>query len=79
MATSGEIREDASRGEPDAVAPPPGPGHRSPLAYVKAIGPGLVTGAADDDPSGIATDALAGALFRFSTLWVMLVSAPLPL
>jgi NRAMP (natural resistance-associated macrophage protein)-like metal ion transporter len=50
---------------------------RGPLAYLKAIGPGLVTGAADDDPSGIATYAQAGATYRFATLWILLVSLPL--
>jgi NRAMP (natural resistance-associated macrophage protein)-like metal ion transporter len=41
------------------------------------LGPGLVTGAADDDPSGIATYSQAGAQFGFSMLWVMLFSFPL--
>jgi len=46
-------------------------------AYLRAAGPGLVTGASDDDPSGIATYAQAGAQFRFSLLWLALVSLPL--
>ncbi|NML43391.1 divalent metal cation transporter [Ramlibacter sp. G-1-2-2] len=41
------------------------------------IGPGLVTGASDDDPSGIATYAQAGALFGTGMLWVMLFTFPL--
>jgi NRAMP (natural resistance-associated macrophage protein)-like metal ion transporter len=41
------------------------------------LGPGLVTGAADDDPSGIATYSQAGAQFGFSMLWIMLFSFPL--
>jgi NRAMP (natural resistance-associated macrophage protein)-like metal ion transporter len=41
------------------------------------LGPGLVTGAADDDPSGIATYSQAGAQFGFAMLWVMLFSFPL--
>jgi NRAMP (natural resistance-associated macrophage protein)-like metal ion transporter len=45
-----------------------------PLAHV---GPGLVTGAADDDPSGIATYSQAGAQFGLNMLWTMLVSYPL--
>ncbi|HEY5302872.1 MAG TPA: Nramp family divalent metal transporter [Acidimicrobiales bacterium] len=45
--------------------------------YVRAIGPGLVTGASDDDPSGIATYAQAGAKYGTSFLWVALVSFPL--
>jgi NRAMP (natural resistance-associated macrophage protein)-like metal ion transporter len=44
---------------------------------VKAAGPGLVTGASDDDPSGIATYAQAGAQFRFGLLWLALVTLPL--
>ncbi|HEY2352973.1 MAG TPA: divalent metal cation transporter, partial [Candidatus Acidoferrum sp.] len=40
------------------------------------IGPGLVTGASDDDPSGIATYSQAGAQFGFATLWMMLFSYP---
>src|SRR4030081_44270 len=45
--------------------------------YLRAIGPGLVTGASDDDPSGIATYAQAGAAQGFSLLWTSLVTFPL--
>lgn len=41
------------------------------------IGPGLVTGASDDDPSGIATYAQAGAAYGFSLLWTSWVAFPL--
>ena len=41
------------------------------------IGPGLVTGASDDDPSGIATYSQAGAAFGLSTLWTAIVAFPL--
>ena len=41
------------------------------------LGPGLITGAADDDPSGIATYSQAGAQFGFSTLWTVLFTFPL--
>jgi NRAMP (natural resistance-associated macrophage protein)-like metal ion transporter len=41
------------------------------------LGPGLVTGASDDDPSGIATYSQAGAQFGFSTLWTALITFPL--
>jgi len=44
---------------------------------VKQLGPGLITGAADDDPSGIATYSQAGAQFGFSMLWTVLVTYPL--
>src|ERR1700731_4088381 len=41
------------------------------------LGPGLVTGASDDDPSGIATYSQAGAQFGYSMVWVMLFTWPL--
>jgi NRAMP (natural resistance-associated macrophage protein)-like metal ion transporter len=44
---------------------------------VKQLGPGLITGAADDDPSGIATYSQAGAQFGFSMLWTVLITYPL--
>lgn len=43
----------------------------------KALGPGLVTGASDDDPSGIATYSQAGAQYGLSTLWTALITFPL--
>ena len=46
-------------------------------AYVQALGPGLITGASDDDPSGIATYSQAGARFGFGMLWVALLTFPL--
>jgi len=45
--------------------------------WLHCLGPGLITGAADDDPSGIATFSIAGARFGFSTLWFALFSFPL--
>src|SRR5262245_29709338 len=45
--------------------------------FFKVLGPGLVTGASDDDPSGIGTYAVAGAAFGFSTLWTALFTLPL--
>lgn len=45
--------------------------------FWKIIGPGLVTGASDDDPSGIATYSQAGAQFGLSTLWTSIVAFPL--
>jgi Mn2+/Fe2+ NRAMP family transporter len=41
------------------------------------LGPGIITGASDDDPSGIATYSQAGAQFGFAMLWTMLFSYPL--
>ena len=45
--------------------------------FWKIIGPGLVTGASDDDPSGIATYSQAGAAFGLSTLWTAIIAFPL--
>src|SRR5580698_3934386 len=45
--------------------------------FIKIAGPGLITGASDDDPSGIATYSQAGAQFGLSTLWLALVTFPL--
>ena len=44
---------------------------------LSVLGPGLITGASDDDPSGIATYSQAGAQFGFALSWVMLFSWPL--
>jgi NRAMP (natural resistance-associated macrophage protein)-like metal ion transporter len=45
-------------------------------ANMAIVGPGLITGASDDDPSGIATYSQAGAQFGFATLWLALFSYP---
>lgn len=47
------------------------------LSYLRGLGPGLVTGASDDDPSGIATYSQAGAQFKYAMAWVALVTLPL--
>jgi NRAMP (natural resistance-associated macrophage protein)-like metal ion transporter len=44
---------------------------------IKQLGPGLITGAADDDPSGIATYSQAGAQFGFNMLWTIVLTYPL--
>ena len=46
-------------------------------SYWKKVGPGLVTGASDDDPSGIATYSQAGAAFGLKTLWTAIIAFPL--
>src|SRR6202789_3735627 len=51
------------------------PGKR--LHVLLRLGPGLITGAADDDPSGIATYSQVGAQFGMGMLWTMLFSFPL--
>src|SRR5207249_8423612 len=45
--------------------------------FFKVLGPGLITGASDDDPSGIGTYAVAGAALGFTTLWTALFTLPL--
>src|SRR5438477_4808633 len=56
---------------------------RAPIAKLKTLrkalgvlGPGFITGASDDDPSGIATYAQTGAQFGYGQLWTMLFSIP---
>jgi NRAMP (natural resistance-associated macrophage protein)-like metal ion transporter len=67
-----------------AFTPPaPGTSHRetgqpqSDRSLLTAFGPGLITGASDDDPSGIATYSQAGAQFGYSVSWTMLLTYPL--
>lgn len=45
--------------------------------FSKLLGPGIVTGASDDDPSGIATYSQAGAAFGLATLWTSIIAFPL--
>lgn len=47
------------------------------LESMRRLGPGLITGAADDDPSGIATYSQAGAQFGFAMLWTVIFTLPL--
>ena len=51
--------------------------YRYPINFWRRLGPGLVTGAADDDPSGIATYSQAGAQFGFLLGWTMVLAYPL--
>jgi NRAMP (natural resistance-associated macrophage protein)-like metal ion transporter len=56
----------------------PAAGTRNPiLRFLAILGPGLITGASDDDPSGIGTYAVAGASFGFATLWTALLTFPM--
>ncbi len=50
---------------------------RRKLSWRSCIGPGLITGASDDDPSGIATYSQAGARFGFATCWALVATYPL--
>src|SRR6202035_517633 len=49
----------------------------APKGWLGLLGPGLVTGASDDDPSGIATYSQTGAQFGYAMCWVMLFCFPL--
>jgi NRAMP (natural resistance-associated macrophage protein)-like metal ion transporter len=55
----------------DPVKQPPGP------KLLEVVGPGLITGASDDDPSGIATYSQVGAQFGYGLAWTLLFSYPL--
>ncbi len=57
--------------QPDAAAP------RGFRAFLRTLGPGLVTGAADDDPSGIGTHSQVGAEFGYGLAWTFVLSFPL--
>ena len=46
-------------------------------SWIRRLGPGLITGAADDDPSGIGTYSQAGAEFGYNLLWALLLTYPL--
>jgi NRAMP (natural resistance-associated macrophage protein)-like metal ion transporter len=65
----------------ETLAPPPHPGDPHEPGGLKqlleSLGPGLITGASDDDPSGIGTYAVAGASLGYATLWTALVSFPM--
>src|SRR5882724_858108 len=51
--------------------------NRSRKSVRQLIGPGLITGASDDDPSGIGTYSQVGAQFGYGMSWIMLFSYPL--
>src|SRR4249919_2790772 len=61
--------------EPQAQPPPPEKPEFG--RFFSHLGPGLITGAADDDPSGISTYSVAGAAFGYLPLWTAVLSFPL--
>src|SRR5713226_9451737 len=72
---------EPARREHVAATPSASPAARRPagkkLMRILKLGPGLITGASDDDPSGIATYSQVGAQFGYGMLWTMLFSYPL--
>jgi NRAMP (natural resistance-associated macrophage protein)-like metal ion transporter len=67
-------RTEAPDDDPEGLDPVVG---TSKPRLLKVLGPGLITGASDDDPSGIATYSQAGAQFGYALAWTMLWSYPL--
>jgi len=68
----------STRGETDRIASATNLAALNRLyRFFRDLGPGLITGCADDDPSGISTYAIAGASFGYVTLWTALLSFPL--
>src|SRR5882724_4086090 len=63
--------------DPSAKPAPPPHTHNPLVRYFQTLGPGLVTGASDDDPSGIATYSVAGAAYGYGLLWTALFTFPL--
>lgn len=59
------------------TTPSPPKNTSSPLGFLKRLSAGLITGAADDDPSGIATYSQVGAKFGYATLWTIFLTMPL--
>jgi NRAMP (natural resistance-associated macrophage protein)-like metal ion transporter len=67
---------------PEAPAPehshnPPKHSHNPIVRYFQTLGPGLVSGASDDDPSGITTYSIAGAAYGYGFLWTTIITFPL--
>lgn len=62
---------------PNSTKPANGPAANGTERFFRDLGPGLITGCADDDPSGISTYSIAGASFGYGLLWTALLSLPL--
>src|SRR6266581_5916201 len=75
------MRTQAAKFKSQSGAPRPLAGKKPNAGAAKVLfqklGPGLITGASDDDPSGIATYSQVGAQFGYGMAWVMLFSYPL--
>ncbi|HSV13722.1 MAG TPA: divalent metal cation transporter [Tepidisphaeraceae bacterium] len=67
----------AKTAENPASTCPADPSPQKKTSFFKRLGPGLITGASDDDPSGIATYSQAGAAYGYDLLWTLLLTLPL--
>lgn len=65
------------REQQETAGSPAKPRRKSRRSVLRVLGPGLVTGAADDDPSGIGTYSQVGAQFGYSLSWTMVLAFPL--
>src|SRR5947209_19540053 len=63
--------------EPAGITPPAKEKEGPLRRFLDMLGPGLITGASDDDPSGIGTYTSAGASLGFATLWTAVLTLPL--
>ena len=61
----------------DSYHPSEGAKSRGPIGWLQLLGPGLITGASDDDPSGIGTYSQVGSQFGYGFLWTSLFTFPL--
>ncbi len=69
---------ETKQGGPDSADDSKGSPRRNPIVrFLRILGPGLVTGAADDDPSGIATYAQVGATYSNGMLWTVPLTLPM--
>lgn len=74
MITEPNSKDEVKVGKPLSQPPPKRHHVRE---FFAELGPGLITGAADDDPSGISTYSVAGAAFGYAQLWTAILSFPL--
>lgn len=68
---------EETAGQPDLDQPAARPPKNRAVHFLRNLGPGLITGAADDDPSGISTYSIAGASTGLSMLWLALLTTPM--
>jgi NRAMP (natural resistance-associated macrophage protein)-like metal ion transporter len=77
------LKGETKDGQPATGGPPAGRStldevkRQGPIGYLQLLGPGLITGASDDDPSGIGTYSQVGSQFGFGMLWMALFTFPM--